>query len=117
MNKNDRITAEVRKTIEMLDNLPELKAHYLFRANLIEKIAHGAAQPAQEVRLSAGGLKLALMVFLFIINIGSALFLMLSNDSEQIFSKSDMLESLTNEYSSPALSYYLDNDSIGETNE
>ena len=63
------------------------------------------------------GLKLAFMAVLLIINLGSAFVLMLPNGDQQAFSKQDTFESLTNEYSSPALSYYLDNDNIEESNE
>ncbi|MCG8376036.1 MAG: hypothetical protein MI702_06100 [Chlorobiales bacterium] len=114
MDTNDHIAAEVRKTINILDNLPELEASYLFRAHLLERIAH---EPAKAVNSATSGLKLALMAFLLIVNIGSALVLMLSNGNEQMFSKHDILESLTDEYSSPALSYYLENDSAEDTND
>lgn len=117
MNKIDHIEAEVRETMEVLDRLPEVEPHYLFRARLLERIGHEAEQPFHRVRPSSGGLKLALMAFLLIINIGSALLLMFSNGNEPAFSKTDMFESLTSEYSSPALSYYLDNDSIEDTGE
>ena len=113
MNRND-INTEVRKTIEVLDNLPRVEAHYLFRARVMEKISHEASIHPGGTNTPMRSMKLALMAFLFIINIGSALVLMLSNGSEQTFSKQDTLESLAYEYSSPALSYYLENGSIEE---
>lgn len=117
MNRNDRMETDVRKTMEALDNLPRLEAHYLFRARVMERISHEASIRAGEASTSMRSVKLALMAFLLIVNIGSALVLMLSNGTEQTFSKQDTLESLTYEYSSPALSYYLENDSIEESNE
>ena len=117
MNKKDHIDTEIRKTMEVLENLPDLKTSYLLRARLMERISHETSQSFHEVNSAARGLKLALMALLLIINIGSALVLMLSNGNEQMLTKNDILESLTNEYSNPALSYYLDNDSIEETNE
>ena len=118
MNKNDHIENEVRKTIEVLDNLPRLETHHLFRARIMERISHEALVRPRE----AGGspvltLKLAFMAVLLIINIGSAFVFMFPNGDEQTFSKQDTLESLTSEYSNPALSYYLDNDNIEESNE
>ncbi len=118
MIKNkDHIHTEVRETMEAFDNLPELKAHYLFRARVMERISHEVLTHARETNSATHGLKLALMAFLLIMNIGSALVLMLSNGSEQTFTKQETIESLTNEYSSPALSYYLDNDNIEESGE
>ncbi|MCG8342358.1 MAG: hypothetical protein MI684_05920 [Chlorobiales bacterium] len=117
MTNNDRIETEVRKTMEVLDNLPRLQAHYLFGARVMERISHETLTGPQETVSAMRGVKLGLMVFLLIVNIGSALVLMLSNGTEQTFSKQDTIESLTNEYSSPALSYYLDNDNIEESNE
>lgn len=117
MNKNDHIDAAVKKTIEVLDKLPEVEAHHLFRARVMERISHEALMRSRDANSAMQGLKLALIAFLLIINIGSALLLMLPDGKEQLFSKNDMLESLTNDYSSPALSYYLDSDGIEETNE
>lgn len=114
MNTNDHIANEVRKTINVLDNLPELETPYLFRAHLLERIAH---EPAREVNSTTRSLKFALMALLLIVNIGSALVLMLPSGNEQMLSKHDILESLTNEYNSPALSYYLENDSTEGTND
>ncbi|NEX14319.1 MAG: hypothetical protein C1941_06460 [Prosthecochloris sp.] len=117
MHTTDHIETEVRKTLALLDTLPELESHHLFRARLFERIEHEAAGPYHERHSTAGGLKLALMVFLFVINIGSVFVLMQSNTSEQMLSKQEVIQSLTNEYNSPALSYYFDNDSVEEKNE
>ncbi|WP_237073401.1 hypothetical protein [Prosthecochloris sp. GSB1] len=111
--KNDRITEEIRKTMEVLNNLPELEAHYLFRARLMETVSRSG--PISSVKLSnaAYGFKLALVALLLAVNIGTAMLFMgpAANDSEPAFSRNDMLESLKNDYGSPALSYYTENDS------
>ncbi|UZJ41016.1 hypothetical protein OO006_11760 [Prosthecochloris sp. SCSIO W1101] len=118
MNQKAHIDTQVQKTIEALDNLPQLKAHYLFRTKVMERISQEALTHPQQANPAMQSVKFALMAFLLIINIGSALVLMLSNDTEQTLSKQDTLESLTNEYSNPALSYYLDNDnSVEDPNE
>lgn len=119
MHKNDHIETEVRQTVEVLDNLPHLEAHYLFRTRVMERISNEApTRPGEAGSSLIPGLKFAFMALLLIINIGSALALMLPNVDQQAFiSKQDTFESLTNEYSSPALSYYLDNDNIEESNE
>lgn len=113
MNKRtDRITEEVRKTMEVLDGLPDLEAHYLFRARLMETVSRTGPTPAGKLSNAAYGLKLALVALLLAINIGTAMLFMGPDmsDSEPAFSRNDMLESLKNDYGSPVLSYYTEND-------
>ncbi|MCW8819091.1 MAG: hypothetical protein OQK61_02100 [Ignavibacteriaceae bacterium] len=117
MHTNDHIKTEVRETLALLDTLPELEPHYLFRARLFERIEHETAGAFHERHTTAGGLKFAFMAFLFVINIGSVFVLMQSNTNEQMLSKQEVIQSLTNEYNSPALSYYFDNDSVEDKND
>lgn len=121
MNKRtDRATEEIRKTIAVLDNLPELDTHYLFRARLMEQVSRGATSSSPGVYFSAAyGLKLALVALLLLVNIGTAFLFTrsASTDSERMFSRNDMLESLTSDYGSPALSYYLENNGGTDSDE
>ncbi len=114
---NNTVEQEVRKTMGLLDNLPELKAHYLFRAHLMERIEEEKPQTAVGRYVANYGMQLALIVFLFLINIGSVIALTRSNDSEPMLGKHQLIESMTNEYSSPTLSCYLDNSGLAETND
>ncbi len=118
--RTDRITEDIRQTIAVLDSLPEIEAHYLFRARLMEQVSHGAASPSPGAYSSAAyGLKLALVALLLLVNIGTALLFTrsASTESENMFSRNDMLESLTSDYGSPALSYYLENNGGTDSDE
>lgn len=118
MHKNDHIETEVRKTIEVLDNLPSLETHYLFRTRVMERLSNETPiRPGEAGASLIPNLKFAFMAALLIVNVGSAFFLMLPNNDQQVFSRQDTYENLIKEYSSPALSYYLDNDNIEESEE
>jgi len=109
MQKRDkRIDDQVRTTLEILDNLPQLKAHHLFRVHLMNRIEQNSPGMLHMPYMAGYGLKMALMALLVVINIGTAFLFMQSGNDSAMISENDMLERLNNEYSSPALSYYLD---------
>ncbi len=115
---NDHRETEVLKTLGVLDNLPRLEADYLFRARVMERISNDADLGAGRTNVSVRGMKFAFMALLLFVNIGSGLMFMLSEKTEQILAgKQETIENLVYEYSSPALSYYLENDSLEETDE
>ncbi len=115
---NDRIETEVRETLELLDTLPRLEADHLFRARVLQRISNDTDLSAGRANVPVRGMKLAFMALLLFVNVGSGLVLMLSEKTEQtLVGRQETIESLVYEYSNPALSYYLENNSLTDTDE
>ncbi len=106
--RDDRIEHEVHTTLQILDNLPQLEAHHLFRVHLMNRIEQQKPGLLPMPHMASYGLKMALMGLLVVVNIGTAFLFMQPAQGPGMLSKNDMLERLSSEYSSPALSYYID---------
>lgn len=105
----EQLESEVTRTMEILEQMPRLRVHHLFRARLLHKIAE-----AGEDNLSgraAGGMfnaRLVFMTLLIVVNITSALFFYRHDVQSGFAEKStDLQEAFSEEYASPALSYYV----------
>ncbi|HWR00664.1 MAG TPA: hypothetical protein VN371_02290 [Chlorobaculum sp.] len=105
MNRStEQRDAEVVKTLKILDDMPRLEVHYLFRAHLLQRI------DSMENRNSlAGGFnpRLAFFGLLLILNIGSGmLFFMHGTPQSSINSSGGLADAFNEDYGGPALSYY-----------
>lgn len=105
--KQRQIKLEAEKTLAMLDSLPRLEAHHLFRARVLERLAEEAGTPANQAFMNSYVVKMALMLMLLAVNIVTALLIMQPAEEESMLSRSDMLEIISDDYGSPAISYYL----------
>ncbi|NTU94203.1 MAG: hypothetical protein HGB29_06575 [Chlorobiaceae bacterium] len=104
MNRSmEQRDAEVKKTMNILDEMPRIEAHHLFRARLLQRIEASA----QTASTSAGfNPRLAFFSLLLLFNIAMGVLLFLHQDPQMTNRSSAIAESYNEEYGSPALSYY-----------
>lgn len=111
-NKDTLIRNEADKTLLMLDDLPELTPHHLFRVRVMETIERQHPVLLHAPVMARQGVKMALMALLAAINIGTGFLIARSVQEKPMVSKHEVIESLSSEYSSPALSYFIDQTAI-----
>ena len=103
-NNKDQRDAEVVKTLGILDDMPRVEPHHLFRARLLERIDAEERRPAV-----AGGFnpRVAFFGLLLAVNIGMGALMFTHQEPQTSMSRpGDTAESVNEEYGSPALSYY-----------
>jgi hypothetical protein len=105
MNSNtEQRRAEAMKTMRILDELPRIEPHHLFRARLLERIE---SENAGASVVSGLNPRLAFFSLLLAINIAMGTVLLLDRDTRPSMQGGDAIaESYGDEYGSPALSYY-----------
>jgi hypothetical protein len=105
----EHIEAEVMKTLKILDDMQDIRPHHLFRAHLMQKIEEETEKRFSSAlpRSISSNLRLAFIALLLLINITSAL-LFFGKDPLQPMAAitGDQLETFSEDYASPALSYY-----------
>lgn len=116
MNRSfEQLEAEVSKTLEILDRMPQLEPSPRFRAQLMQRI--NAMEP-----VSNGGMtvsmafspKVAFLALLLMLNIASAMLLFTSQTPQSATGASGTLaDSFSEDYGGPALSYYDDQSALG----
>jgi hypothetical protein len=110
MNRNsEQKKAEVAKTLEMIDRMPEVEVSHLFRVRLMQRI--GSMEGRRSSVLSIGGgvfnPRVAFLALLMILNVASAGFLFLHESPRQTGALAGGIsETFSEEYGGPALSYY-----------
>jgi len=96
--------AEVMKTLKILDDMPRIEVHHLFRARLLQRIETGESR-----RAIAGGFnpRLAFFSLLLAINIGMGMLMITHRDPQSVTAHGGATaESYSDDYGGPALSYY-----------
>jgi hypothetical protein len=104
MNRSkEQRNAEVMKTMGILDDMPGIKVNHLFRARLLQRI-----DAAAESRSFAGGFnpRLAFFGLLLGVNIAMGTILFLHQEPQAADRPVATAESFSEDYGSPALSYY-----------
>ncbi|MBO8091931.1 MAG: hypothetical protein J7D60_01295 [Prosthecochloris sp.] len=110
MKQHNRDSAEqdVRTTLGLLDSLDHIEPHHLFRARVMKRIDEENSSLHRLPFNARHGVKMALMALLLAVNAGSAFLVMQSTGENRAVDKDEVIASLSSEYSSPALSYYID---------
>ncbi|MEI8033040.1 MAG: hypothetical protein WCH05_06830 [Chlorobiaceae bacterium] len=106
---NEHIEAEVRKTMQLLDQMEPIAVHHLFRARLMERIGRefgGEAAPSAGGFLRHLDLRLAFMTVLVIVNLGSAALSLQEGGNYAASAVRDTLETASDDYSSQEFAYY-----------
>jgi hypothetical protein len=109
MNRStEQRNAEVEKTLKILDDMPRLEVHHLFRAHLMQRIDSLERTNTFAVAFAGGfNPRLAFMGLLLILNIASAMLFFLHETPQSTVSvSSGLAESISEDYGGPALSYY-----------
>jgi hypothetical protein len=105
MNRSkEQRDAEVMKTMSILDDMPGIKAHHLFRAHLLQRI-----EAAERPRAVAGGFnpRLAFFGLLLAVNVGMGMLMFTHQEPQTMAAHSgDTADAISEDYGGPALSYY-----------
>ncbi len=117
MNRNfEQCEAEVSKTLELLDRMPQVEPSPRFRAQLMQRInamepINNGDKPIVSMALSP---KVVFLALLLMLNIASAMLLFTSQTPQSTTSASGTLaDSFSEDYGGPALSYYDDQSALG----
>ncbi len=109
MSHNDMHTREeVKRTMAVLDGIRPIEVHPGFRVRLMQRIEEESNAGA----LTANGIasrlnyRFALMLLLIIINLGSALVVLLQNAGDSAPAISEILGNFGDDYSSSTFAYY-----------
>ncbi|NTW51471.1 MAG: hypothetical protein HGB22_02605 [Chlorobiaceae bacterium] len=109
MNRStEQRDAEVVKTLKILDDMPRLEVHHLFRAHLLQRIDAIEAKSSFAVSLSGGfNPRFAFFGLLLVFNIASGMLFFMHGTPQSTTSNSGVLaEAFNEDYGGPALSYY-----------
>ncbi|MCF8382561.1 MAG: hypothetical protein K9G39_03045 [Chlorobium sp.] len=110
---DEHIEAEIRRTLDLLDDLPVLHASPLFRVHLMQRIeasqskgfGYGAFRQAEGFRI-----KFAVAALLLVVNISSALLFFSSPEPLSMADAGETIEQLSDDYSGEVLAYYVETD-------
>lgn len=107
-NSDMHSTEEARKTLALLETMRAPEAHHLFRARLMQRIEEEAARGGfgRSGAMASMNYRLAFMLLLIVINLGSALLVLLSQGTESTPSIGEMISSFGDDYSSSTFAYY-----------
>jgi hypothetical protein len=112
MKKTDgHIEEQVRRTLQVLDDLPGLQASPFFRVHLMQRIETSRNRVpwySELIRPEGFRVKLAFAALLLAINIGSATLFFTAGDPLSLADAGEALEQLSDEYSGEELAYYVD---------
>ncbi|HHE31937.1 MAG TPA: hypothetical protein ENL07_04765 [Chlorobaculum parvum] len=115
MNRKEQLEAEVSKTLEILDQIPQVEAGHRFRAQLMQRI--DSMEPASRSGITASDAlspKVAFLALLLMLNIASGMLMFMNEAPQSASSVSGTLaESFSEDYGSPALSYYDNQSALG----
>jgi hypothetical protein len=105
---NDHIEAEVMKTLKLLDEMPVLKVHHLFRVKLMQRVDDMQQSSARKGNGALSlNVRLAFMALLLLVNIASAVLFIRSDKVRPLASLGgNASEWFSDDYASPALAYY-----------
>ncbi|NTW62873.1 MAG: hypothetical protein HGA46_02030 [Chlorobiaceae bacterium] len=106
-NNIDKREEEVRKIMQLLDEMQPLKVSPLFRVHLMERIAAGSTKSRLETVHNFNP-RLAFAALLLVINISSAMLFFSSTERQSKETASNATETISDDYTSPALAYYTE---------
>ncbi|NTU58159.1 MAG: hypothetical protein HGB00_04465 [Chlorobiaceae bacterium] len=100
--------AEVDRTLRILDEIPRLEVHHLFRARVLQRVESLDNSNTFAVAMAGGfNPRLAFFGLLLILNIASAMLLFMHKTPQSTISGSaGIAEVFSEDYGGPALSYY-----------
>ncbi|ABL64466.1 hypothetical protein [Chlorobium phaeobacteroides] len=98
---------EVRKIMQLLDEMQPLKVSPLFRVHLMEKVEAVSNNRRSETFHSFNP-RLAFAALLVVINISSAMLFFSSTEQQAKETASNATETVNDDYTSPALAYYTE---------
>lgn len=116
MKRNsEHIEAEVSKTLELLNEIPQVQVSGRFRTQLLRRIdSMEQPQGTGATAIALFSPKVAFLMLLLMLNIASAILLLNNDDSDPASSPTSALaEHFSEDYGGQALSYYDDQLAFG----
>jgi len=113
---NDNIEAEISKTMQALDEIQPIKVDHLFRARLMQRVAHECTPKTTGSHVAQRRLdyRLAVMSLLFVINLGSALVSIQQSTEQPTTSISKAPNNQSDDYITQEFAYYDQTASYGD---
>ena len=105
---NEDIEREISETMMLLDEMPALETHHLFRVRLMQRIEREFAEESRRVRhpfASHLDFRLAFMSLLLVVNLGSAFFTFFDGNPQTTVTISELLNQ-GDDYSSQEFALY-----------
>ncbi|MBV5302910.1 MAG: hypothetical protein JZU70_01715 [Chlorobium sp.] len=103
---NENIAAEVRRTMQLLDEVKPLEVHHLFRVRLMRRIEDELERRVKGRGNTRSEYKLAFLVMLLVVNLASALLLVKPDKDQAMVEAGQLAESQSDDYSSQEFAYY-----------
>lgn len=104
---DENIEARVVETMALLDEMPPLEVHHLFRVRLMERVEEEFGEGARARGGNHLDFRLAFMALLLVVNLGSALVSVFDGNRQVTGGAvSELLDSQNDDYSSQEFAYY-----------
>lgn len=107
--RNNNIEAQVTRTMKQLDEMKPLEVNHFFRARLMQRVEREFGPGSKHSNSAAENrfaLRLAFFTLLIIVNFGAAVVSIQQNNPKPTSGISEMLDKLSDEYSSHEFAYY-----------
>ncbi|NMW21311.1 MAG: hypothetical protein HKK67_06710 [Chlorobiaceae bacterium] len=107
--RNNNTEEQVVKTMKLLDEIKPLEVNHFFRIRLMQRVER---EFGQETKYSSTALRgridfrLAFMALLILINLGATLLSLQHNNRPVTSGISEMIDNLSDDYTSQELAYY-----------
>jgi len=103
---NEKIELEVCKTLEVLDEIKPLEVQHIFRVKLMQRIDVDLKQKSSNRVVSRFDYRLAYMVLLLIINLGSAFVSLRQNADQSMKNIVQLADIQSDDYPAQEFAYY-----------
>jgi hypothetical protein len=113
---NEIIESEIGETMKLLDEMRPLEVHHLFRVRLMERVEREFGEGAGLAGDRMGNrldFRLAFMVLLLVVNLGSAIVSLVDGNQQIASTVSELLDGQDDEYNSQEFAYYDQNSLTG----
>ena len=107
--RNNKIEEQVARTMKLLDEMKPLEVNHFFRARLMQRVEREfgpGSKHSNSVIENRFALRLAFFTLLIVINIGGTLLSVQQNNPKPASGISEMLDKLSDDYSSHEFAYY-----------
>lgn len=103
---HEDIENQVKLTMQLLENVKPVEVHHLFRVRLMRRIENELEQGGRGRSNGRIEYKLAFIVLLLVINLGSALLFVNPGENQSVATVGQVAESQSDDYSSQEFAYY-----------
>jgi len=103
---HENIEAEVRQTMQLLDEVKPLEVHHLFREQLMRRIEEELEQGEMSKRSNGLDYRLAFVALLFVINLASTLLAITPDENQPVATVGQLADNQSDDYSGQEFAYY-----------